>query len=201
MVPACSCADVEGARTRPGRLFGLGGRRLLGVEVVAAVGDQPGQGQEHGHEDGTSWRGTDPLVGRGALTRCRVVTLHLSLHLVIAAHGRPHELRVGHSSRCAPPKWPTGSSRPGMPGTDTSARLVTQVTLTDTAPPATKFDVSVVIWGAGQVSPAPARVLAATESPGSGHRMRRLGPRLPGPRPVPRTRRPLGPNRPGRGRS
>ena len=36
---------------------------------------------------------------------------------------------------------------PGMPGTDTSARLVTQVTVTDTQPPATKFDVSTVIWG------------------------------------------------------
>src|SRR5271166_6420100 len=48
---------------------------------------------------------------------------------------------------------------PGIPGTDTSARLVTQVTLTDTVPPATKFDVSVFIWGEGQVSPALARVL------------------------------------------
>ena len=50
-VPACSALDVEGARTRPGGLFGFGGRRLLGVEVVAAVGDQTGQGEEHGHED------------------------------------------------------------------------------------------------------------------------------------------------------
>ena len=38
---------------------------------------------------------------------------------------------------------------PGMPGTDTSARLVTQVTVTDTQPPATKFDVSTVICGRG----------------------------------------------------
>ena len=50
---------------------------------------------------------------------------------------------------------------PGTPGTDTSARLVTQVTVTDTHPPATKFDVSTLICGAVQVSPAPARVPSA----------------------------------------
>ena len=46
---------------------------------------------------------------------------------------------------------------PGTPGTDTSARLVTQVTVTDTHPPATKLDVSTLICGAGRSSPAPAR--------------------------------------------
>ena len=50
-MPAWSAAHVEGARTRPGGLFGFGGRCLFGVEVVAAVGDQAGQGEEHGHED------------------------------------------------------------------------------------------------------------------------------------------------------
>ncbi len=44
---------------------------------------------------------------------------------------------------------------PGTPGTETSARLVTHVTLTDTHPPATKFEVSTLICGAVQVSPAP----------------------------------------------
>ena len=50
-MPAWSAADVEGARARSGGLLGFGGRRLLGVEVVTAVGHQAGQGQEHGHED------------------------------------------------------------------------------------------------------------------------------------------------------
>ena len=44
---------------------------------------------------------------------------------------------------------------PGAPGTETSARLVTHVTLTDTHPPATKFEVSTLICGAVQVRPAP----------------------------------------------
>jgi hypothetical protein len=48
---------------------------------------------------------------------------------------------------------------PGTPGTDTSARLVMHTMVTDTHPPATKLEVSVVIWGDGQVSPAVARVL------------------------------------------
>src|ERR1019366_584339 len=69
---------------------------------------------------------------------------------------------VRNSSRCAT-AVAVRVFDPGTPGTDTSARLVTQVTLTDTVPPATKLDVSVVIWGAGQVSPAPARVLVTAE--------------------------------------
>ena len=44
---------------------------------------------------------------------------------------------------------------PGTPGTDTSAKVVTQTTVTETQPPATKFDVSTVICGAVHVSPAP----------------------------------------------
>ena len=58
---------------------------------------------------------------------------------------------------------------PGTPGTDTSARLVTQVTVTDTEPPATKFDVLVMTWGDGHVSPALPNVLAtAADSLGLG---------------------------------
>ena len=65
--------------------------------------------------------------------------------------------------RCARWKSHVKVFSPGMPGTDTSARLVTQVTVTDTQPPATKFDVSTVICGAVQVRPAPARDACAAE--------------------------------------
>ena len=49
---------------------------------------------------------------------------------------------------------------PGTPGIDTSARLVTQVTVTDTEPPGVKSDVLVLTCGDGHVRPAVPNVLA-----------------------------------------
>ena len=157
-------AHVEGARTRPGGLFGFGGRGLFGVEVVAAVGDQAGQGEEHGHEDARHGQdrpvlGTLPAclpAGPHPMETGGVMTLSF-MTLPVIDDCRAVRVDVGRAT------WRVRVLAPGTPGTDTSARLVTQVTVTDTHPPATKFDVSTLIWGAVQVSPAPARDPSAAE--------------------------------------
>ena len=109
--------QVDGTGAGPGRLFGFGSRRLLGVEVATAVGHQAGQGQEHGHEHR---RHSQELPVLAPVTTLRPVTpqsvapcIHYCRLLEVRSGQTMRDVEFMKPSgrdRCEPSMWPKGSS-------------------------------------------------------------------------------------------